>query len=49
MFGGAVFLGGSAGVITAVGFELTGPLVPAEFVAVTQTSSVWLTSAEVGV
>jgi hypothetical protein len=36
-------------VIVSVGFELTGPAVPPELVAVTHDSSVWLTSAEVGV
>ena len=49
MLGAVVFVGGSAGVIALVGFELTGPAVPPELVAVTHDSSVWLTSAEVGV
>jgi hypothetical protein len=41
-----VFVGFCAGVITCVGLELTGPAVPAEFEAVTSTSSVWPTSAD---
>ena len=49
MLGSVVLAGGSAGVIVSVGFELTGPAVPPELVAVTHDSSVWLTSAEVGV
>ena len=45
--GAVVFFGRDAGVIAADGFELTGVDVPAAFEAVTKTSSVWSTSAEV--
>ncbi len=49
MLGPVVLVGGSAGVIGLVGFELTGPTVPPELVAVTNETNVWLMSAEASV
>src|ERR1043166_3139348 len=48
MVGFVLLVGGRAGVIASVGFELTGPAVPPALVAVTHAASAWFTSADVG-